>query len=232
MENENKIINVLHDIQVTLNAPKNQFNSFGKYKYRSCEDIKEAVKKILPENYTLLTPQKILLIGDRYYIETIAILRNCTDEITATGLARESEDKKGMDDSQITGTASSYSCKYALGNLLLIDDTKDADTGVDQHQPNKQNKHNKQPQPNDQPQHNNNPKPFEISEQDKQYFSGAATAAKNSGLNYYGDALRNLGLTSATQCGNQQMVNDLKKAISAEMEKSNNNNDFNPTPQE
>ena len=112
-----------------LKAPKGQKNTFGKYNYRSAEDILEAVKPIAFK-YGLIVnlTDKIELIGDRYYVEAVASVTDGINRFSSTGLARESEVKKGMDDSQITGTASSYARKYALNGLLLIDDTKDADT--------------------------------------------------------------------------------------------------------
>ena len=119
---------VLYDIQQTLNVPKGQMNKFGGYKYRSCEDIVEAAKKVLPEGYTLTFSDAIEHVGDRYYIKATATLTGDGGFITSVGLAREAENKKGMDESQITGTASSYARKYAANGLLAIDDTKDADT--------------------------------------------------------------------------------------------------------
>ena len=119
-------------IQIELKAPKGQYNSFGKYKYRSCEDILEAVKPLLQEKKCTLTIKDDMeQIGDRYYIKATAILADTEADntiITNTAYAREEESKKGMDGSQITGTASSYARKYALNGLFLIDDTKDADT--------------------------------------------------------------------------------------------------------
>jgi hypothetical protein len=131
----------LNKIQTELKAPKGQYNSFGKYKYRSCEDILESVKPLL-EKYkaTLQLTDTIELIGERYYIKAVARFIDIEtpllydDEITVENVivnsayAREDLDKKGMDGSQITGTASSYARKYALNGLFLIDDTKDADT--------------------------------------------------------------------------------------------------------
>ena len=122
--------NTLLTIQSELKAPKGQYNSFGKYKYRSCEDILEAVKPILKKHgATLVLSDEIKNIGDRYYIEARAILSKDGEVImTTTALAREPQEKKGMDESQITGTASSYARKYALNGMFLIDDTKDDDT--------------------------------------------------------------------------------------------------------
>lgn len=121
----------LLNIQRDLKAPKGQYNSFGKYKYRSCEDILEAVKPLLVrEKVTLLIADEVVEIGGRVYIKATAKLYDLEDNdgIENTALARESDDKKGMDESQITGTASSYARKYCLNGLFLIDDTKDADT--------------------------------------------------------------------------------------------------------
>lgn len=119
----------LLEIQHKLKAPKGQYNNFGKYKYRSCEDILEAVKPILKDvGCTLTLSDEVVLIGDRFYIKATARLTGAdTNEVT-TAYAREDLDKKGMDGSQITGTASSYARKYALNGLFCIDDTKDADT--------------------------------------------------------------------------------------------------------
>lgn len=123
----------LSNIQNELKAPKGQFNKFGGYKYRSCEDILEAVKPICKKyKTTLVLADKLENIGDRYYIKAMAELIDCEGEtnssVTNTAYAREEESKKGMDGSQITGTASSYARKYALNGLFNIDDTKDADT--------------------------------------------------------------------------------------------------------
>ena len=117
--------------QAELKAPKNQYNSFGKYNYRSCEDILEAAKPINKKyGLVLLLTDKPVCIGQRYYIEATARLYDIESEqfIEATASAREADTKKGMDDSQVTGTASSYARKYALNGLYNIDDTKDADT--------------------------------------------------------------------------------------------------------
>lgn len=121
----------LLNIQSELKAPKGQYNSFGKYKYRSCEDILEAVKPLLKANGCVLTiTDTVEQIGDRYYIKAEATITDVKTDISKTNVAyaRESESKTGMDASQITGTASSYARKYALNGLFCIDDTKDADT--------------------------------------------------------------------------------------------------------
>lgn len=118
-------------IQTQIKAPKNLYNSFGKYHYRNAEGICEAVKPYLTEqNCALLLEDEIIEVGGRVYVQAYARLIDCEtgERICATALARESEEKKGMDASQITGTASSYARKYALNGLFLLDDTKDADT--------------------------------------------------------------------------------------------------------
>ena len=119
------------DLQSELKAPKGQTNKFGGYKYRSCEDILEAVKPLLKKYSLVLTiGDDLINYGDRYYICATATLRDTdgTEEIKNSAYAREAAEKKGMDEAQITGTASSYARKYALNGLFCIDDTKDADT--------------------------------------------------------------------------------------------------------
>ena len=122
----------LVNIQAELKAPKNQVNSFGKYKYRSAEDIIEAVKPILFKHQTaLLISDEVVQVADRVYVKATAMLIDETNEelpIKVYGWAREEEVKKGMDAAQITGSASSYARKYALNGLFAIDDTKDADS--------------------------------------------------------------------------------------------------------
>ena len=120
---------VLADVQAKLNAPKGQYNSHGNYRYRSCEDILEAVKPlILPYGYVVLLSDELEQIGDRYYIKATATLTNGVDAQKVSAYAREAISRKGMDESQITGAASSYARKYALDGLFSIDDAKDADT--------------------------------------------------------------------------------------------------------
>ena len=116
-------------IQAELKAPKNQTNAFGKYKYRSAEDIIEAVKPILNKYGTaLVVSDEVVQVGDRIYIKATATLLDGTDDsVSVNGWAREEEVKKGMDAAQITGSASSYARKYALNGLFAIDDTKDSD---------------------------------------------------------------------------------------------------------
>lgn len=119
----------LIEIQNELKAPKGRYNSFGKYNYRSCEDILEAVKPVCKNHGCLLVlSDEAVQVGDRYYIKATATLKTPDNDFVVTAFAREEENKKGMDSSQITGTASSYARKYALNGLFNIDDTKDADT--------------------------------------------------------------------------------------------------------
>ncbi len=119
----------LSDIQCELKAPKSQFNKFGNYKYRSCEDILEAVKPICNKHEVVITvTDELVLIGDRYYVKATACIISRSDEIFTTAFAREPESQKGMAEPQCTGSASSYARKYALNGLFAIDDTKDADT--------------------------------------------------------------------------------------------------------
>ena len=125
-----EVLKKLLEIQVELKAPKNQYNSFGNYSYRSCEDILEAAKPLCKKHGCVLTlSDTVKQIGDRYYIEATAMLFDAesAEMISATASAREPQTKKGSDESQITGAASSYARKYALNGLFDIDDTKDAD---------------------------------------------------------------------------------------------------------
>lgn len=118
----------LIEIQSELKAPKSQYNKFGGYNYRNCEDILEAVKPLCAKHEIVpLLSDEIVMIGDRFYIKATAKVTDGKDEIATTAFARESKNKKGMDESQITGSASSYARKYALNGLFCIDDTKDAD---------------------------------------------------------------------------------------------------------
>ena len=120
---------ILTQIQNELKAPKNQYNSFGNYKYRNAEDIESALKPLLAKYGAQLTfDEDYRQVGNRIYCVETAHYKDSEQEIIVHGWARESESKKGMDDSQISGSASSYATKYALGKLFLIDDTKDADS--------------------------------------------------------------------------------------------------------
>ncbi len=118
----------LVQIQAELKAPKGQLNKFGNYRYRSAEDIIEAVKPICHKyGYSLIIHDEIVMVGNRIYVKATAEINNAEDSWCSVGWAREEEVKKGMDAAQITGSASSYARKYALNGLFAIDDTKDAD---------------------------------------------------------------------------------------------------------
>lgn len=120
--------NKLAEIQAKVKAPKGQFNSFGKYNYRSAEDILEAVKQVVnPMGYSITISDTIINVDDRYYIKATATLSNGKESWSTDGYAREEESKKGMDGSQVTGASSSYARKYALNGLFALDDTKDSD---------------------------------------------------------------------------------------------------------
>ena len=122
-------MNKMVKIQAELKAPKGQFNNFGKYKYRSCEDIVEAVKPVLASHGCWLNiTDEVVAVGDRIYVKaSAAVFDGDVLVASASAFAREPITKKGMDESQITGAASSYSRKYALNGLFAIDDTKDPD---------------------------------------------------------------------------------------------------------
>lgn len=118
-------------IQAELKAPKSQYNSFGKYNYRNCEDILEAVKPLCKKyGAHVRVTDELMMIGDRFYVMATAILTDIetAETINTHAYAREEAEKKGMDGSQVTGAASSYARKYALNGLFAIDDTKDSDT--------------------------------------------------------------------------------------------------------
>lgn len=130
MENTN-IYKKLNQIQIKLKAPKSQFNKFGNYKYRNCEDILEALKPLLNEFKTVISlKDEIIFIEGRFYVKaTVTLIDSETGEAFSTSaFAREEETKKGQDGSQITGSSSSYARKYALNGLFAIDDTKDSDS--------------------------------------------------------------------------------------------------------
>ena len=156
----------LAKIQKELKAPKGQLNKFGGYNYRSCEDILEAVKPLL-DGAILTLQDEIINIGNRFYVKATATFTDGTYTHSVTAMAREPETKKGMDESQITGMASSYARKYALNGLFCIDDTKDADTMDNTPAP-------KRKQTNEDVL-NNQMKP--LSEQAKRDIAGATTMA-------------------------------------------------------
>jgi hypothetical protein len=135
--------NILQKIQSQLNAPKNQYNNFGKYHYRSCEDILNALKPLLREHgASIVISDEIICIGERNYVKATATLYFGEKNISASSFAREPLNRKGMDESQITGATSSYARKYALNGLFAIDDAKDPDTtnngSTDQKTPSKE----------------------------------------------------------------------------------------------
>jgi len=114
-------------IQTELKAPKSQFNKFGNYNYRNCEDILEAVKPLLC-GLVVIMDDDIVQVGDRFYVKSTATITDGENELKSSAFARESFTRKGMDDAQLTGATSSYSRKYALNGLFLIDDNKDSDS--------------------------------------------------------------------------------------------------------
>ena len=118
----------ISDIQFRLKAPKGQYNSFGKYKYRSCEDVLEAVKPLLNEHKLYISiSDEIVTVQNRFYVKATVTVSDGENVLATSAFAREEEAKKGMDGSQVTGASSSYARKYALNGLFLLDDTKDAD---------------------------------------------------------------------------------------------------------
>lgn len=139
----------LRKIQAELKAPKGQYNSFGKYHYRSAEDILEAVKPLLAKYAIMMTiSDEVVAIADRIYVKATVTIENGSGTVKkVTAYAREPQDKKGIDESQITGAASSYARKYALNGMFLIDDTKDADTDEYAQQTSKQSSKNNAQQP-------------------------------------------------------------------------------------
>lgn len=138
---EQSFIEKVVSIQSNLKVPKNQWNKFGNYSYRNAEDILEAVKPMLSEKGLMLTlTDEPVILEDRFYIKAVATLTDGEHFVKVKGYAREPATKKGMDESQITGTASSYARKYALNGLFLIDDTKDADTNENRQERNERAK--------------------------------------------------------------------------------------------
>ena len=127
---KNNVYFKLMKVQSKLKAPKGQYNQFGHYSYRSCEDILEALKPLLAEVEAIVNvSDEVKLIGDRFYVEATAMFLDCEtgDSVVARASAREDETKKGMDLAQVTGSVSSYARKYALNGLFAIDDNKDSD---------------------------------------------------------------------------------------------------------
>ncbi|HCR1140777.1 TPA: ERF family protein [Klebsiella aerogenes] len=132
-----ELIKKIIAIQESLNAPKGQYNSFGKYHYRSCEDIMAALKPLLSREGVLqYITDDVVMIGERFYVKATVTVTDGVDSISNSAFAREEETKKGSDGAQITGAASSYARKYALNGMYNIDDAKDADTDEHKHQQN------------------------------------------------------------------------------------------------
>lgn len=130
------IFELLLEVQAELNVPKNMTNSFGGYKYRNAESILEAVKPILKKKgLVILLADEVQNIGDRNYVKSVAKITDGKNEVYSTAYAREQENRKGMDEAQITGASSSYARKYALGGLLAIDDGNDQDSMDNREQP-------------------------------------------------------------------------------------------------
>ena len=164
----------LLSIQTELKAPKNQFNSFGNYNYRSCEDILEAVKPLCKKGNVLLTlSDTIKHVGERYYVEATATLYDVETDgcISVSAYAREEETKKGMDSSQITGAASSYARKYALNGLFNIDDTKDSDSTNEG-----EGKHKTSPKPKAEPKNDYQSQLKELMDNSKDKITGIMIA--------------------------------------------------------
>lgn len=140
----------LLQVQQNLKAPKNQYNKFGDFHYRSCEDIQEAVKPLLAEvKAVLLVNDEVLQIGSRFYIKATAVFQDIesNDCIANSAFARENEEKPKMDAAQITGACSSYARKYALNGLFCIDDSKDPDTPMPKEEPKQEPRQNRQQKP-------------------------------------------------------------------------------------
>lgn len=132
-----EIHKTLHSLQKQLKAPKGQYNNFGKYSYRHYEDIILSLKEIMPTGCSIVLTDKLINCGDRYYVEATATLYNAEGQnLSASALAREQQTKKGMDEAQITGGASSYARKYALNGLFAIDSSEiEHDSQDNSHEP-------------------------------------------------------------------------------------------------
>lgn len=191
------VYKALEHIQRELKAPKNQYNSFGKYKYRSCEDILEGVKKVMPDGFCVTLSDDIIERGGRIYVEATVSLRGDNDiAISAHGYAREPLDKKGMDESQITGTASSYARKYALNGLFCIDDTKDADSDEHENQKRK-DQVKKEPEPKQEKKSEATPEQKKILESAIAYFKNCKTA--DDVTKWFRDNIKDVDTLSAEQ---------------------------------
>ena len=205
----------LQVIQARLKAPKDQYNSFGKYKYRNVESIYEAVKPLLSEVKATLTVSDVIEeVSGRFYIMSTATLTDCEnpgDRVQAVAYAREAQDKKGMDDSQVTGSTSSYARKYALGGLLCIDSGEaDADSW---------NAENGQPKDREKPKAKSAPKQTE-----PQPVSAAAQEAeinyikeiimKYTDRDFGGQLLKHYGVNSLNEMTPEQIVKAMRQAKS------------------
>lgn len=232
----------LLNIQRDLKAPKGQYNSFGKYSYRNAEDIMEALKPLLVGNNTVCycKDDYIEQIGERYYlVATIVFADVETDEeITVKARAREEENKKGMDGSQITGAASSYARKYALSGLFLIDDNKDADSDEYQQQnnqnhgkkqPPKQGQTNQQQQPNNQQPQQQNQVRYIDNSQYNQILNGIKQLSHITGK-AFDDLVDNVATHYQIQDFHQVPVQHFETVMNylqASMAKAQGMNDFN-----
>jgi hypothetical protein len=191
MANDN-ILKLIANVQAELKAPKSQYNSFGRYNYRSAEDILEAVKPLLfKHGLTQTISDEVVETNTRHYIKATVTVYLGDQSVSVSAFAREPESKKGMDESQITGTASSYARKYALNGMWCIDDTKDADTDEFRQQTDKQNngKANKKSEPVD-----DDRLPWDMDEDESEYL----TKKEVGDLVQY--AVRALGKDDAEAC--------------------------------
>lgn len=191
MANDN-ILRLIANVQAELKAPKSQYNSFGRYNYRSAEDILEAVKPLLfKHGLTQTISDEVVETNTRHYIKSTVTVYLGDQSVSVSAFAREPEQKKGMDESQITGTASSYARKYALNGMWCIDDTKDADTDEFRQQTDKQNngKANKKSEPVD-----DDRLPWDMDEDESEYL----TKKEVGDLVQY--AVRALGKDDAEAC--------------------------------
>lgn len=191
MANDN-ILKLIANVQAELKAPKSQYNSFGRYNYRSAEDILEAVKPLLfKHGLTQTISDEVVETNTRHYIKSTVTVYLGDQSVSVSAFAREPEQKKGMDESQITGTASSYARKYALNGMWCIDDTKDADTDEFRQQTDKQNngKANKKSEPVD-----DDRLPWDMDEDEGEYLAKDEVAT----LQRY--AIRKLGRDEAEVC--------------------------------
>ena len=166
-------------IQRELNAPKNQYNKFGKYSYRSCEDIMTGLKPFLDDLIVFMNDE-VVQIGDRYYIKATVTITDGENEVTNSALAREALTKKGMDDAQITGSCSSYARKYALAGMFLIDDNRDADAHDNRNNNHRNN--NRSANPQHQP-HTQQTEHYQPPQQRQNYIQPAPSSAAASGHN-------------------------------------------------